>query len=399
MVVDDTTAPAATAAAAPSGDGLSALAMQQVTDIIQSTMTASVEGVVAKISAAYQPQMVQAAAARTAAQADAAKAQKALEALQAQTAAAELARQASLLPPRSIDDEQKANARVRGHARNPGRLEELRRQLVGKGLTEEQLQRVANMMDDNQKVPVLSPFPSSSMHVPPTAWALGALGGVGSASFATGPGGPADDLFARVQAQGFAAPDEPKTQMEVLAVTLAAAANGGKAPKKFTLPASYKAWVAKLREEGWTSPSLHDTNPKYYWALEWIRQTVEYVNFQHSWQVASLYFEHVMFEWGKLWLDPSTWSVTEEFRRGHIAAAVHPRLLEQARTESSKGKSASGSASKWERKGTKARVNASDTWCGCHEMYYEEEDDHHWDTATQTGTCKVANAGKKKKKK
>ena len=95
--------------------------------------------------------------------------------------------------------------------------------------------------------------------------------GAESASFSSGMAPPAASLFSRIQPQGFAAPDPTtRTPFGLLAETLVAAANGGRPPKAFTLPASYNAWVKKLREHGWSTPELHPTNPKYYWALEWV---------------------------------------------------------------------------------------------------------------------------------
>ena len=308
-----------------------------------------------------------------------------------------------MLPPRVID-ESRGNERLRGHARNPARLDELRRQLMHKGLSEEQLQRVADMMDSNEQVSPPPPLRQYTPRMTPPAWVLG--GGVGSASFATAPGGPAGDLFSRIQAQGFTAPDKATTPMEKLAETLISAANGGKAPKAFALPASFGEWVLKIREEGWATPDLHATNPKYYWALEWIRQTVEFINFEYSWAVAGEYFDRVMFEWKNSWLDPSTYAAKEVFKCGHIRAAVMERCLTDAcKAAEKKGKSKGAtSTSKWAAKGTKARVNATDTWCSCHQLYYLAADDHHWDATTSTGTCLVAKSraaggGARKKKK
>ena len=399
-------------------DSLSPVMQQQVLDMIKSSMDRAVGDVVKKIADAHKPQLdLQADQLReaTRAQQEAAEARRAadqalqqsradLQALRDQQAAADEARRVALLPHRAID-ETRDNGRLRGHARNPGRLEELRRQLVGKGLNEDQIQRVANMMDANEKVSSTPPA-QNTQHALPPLWALGAVGGNTAASFATAPGGPADSLFSVLRAQGFATPEAATTPMEVLAetVTLASAANGGKAPKTFALPTSYKAWVLKLREQGWATPALHALNPSHYWALEWVRQTVEFVHFEYSWAVASVYFERLMFEWGKGWVDPSTYSAMEEFKCGHIEASLVPRLLEYAWKKKGKtsGASSSSTVSKWERKGTKDRVNASDTWCACHELFYLVADDHHWDAATETGTCMVAKSrkggGKKKKK-
>ena len=47
------------------------------------------------------------------------------------------------------------------------------------------------------------------------------------------------------------------TPFGFLVETLVCAANGGKAPKAFELPASYSAWVLKLRERDWAAPELH----------------------------------------------------------------------------------------------------------------------------------------------
>ena len=134
------------------------------------------------------------------------------------------------------------------------------------------------------------------------------------------------------------------TPFGLLAETLVAATNGGKPPKAFSLPASYGAWVKKLREHGWSTPELHATNPKYYWALEWVRQTVEFINFEHSWAVVGEYFEftRVMVEWKINWLSSrSTLTVKEVFKCGHIRAAVKSRLLTESLTEVGQKKTSS----------------------------------------------------------
>jgi hypothetical protein len=389
-----------------------------VVDIIKKSMEAAVNSVVADISKAYEPQMLQqaelirttrsaqlaSASALHQAETDRSRVETDLLALQQQNAASDLMRRQVHLPSRSID-EANDNGRLRGHARNPARLAELERQLVGKGLTRDQLLRVADMMDDNEQV---SPPPHavpSTQHALPPAWVLGL--GAESASFSSGMGPPSASLFSRIQAQGFAAPDPATTPFGLLTETLAAAANGGKPPKAFTLPASYGEWVKKLREHGWSTPELHSTNPKYYWALEWVRQTVEFINFEHSWAVAGEYFTRVMAEWKNNWLSPSTLAAKEEFKCGHIRAAVKSRLLTESLTEvgqkkTSRSTTSTPYASKWVTKGTKNRVNTTDTWCACHQRFYRAGDDHHWDAKTGTGTCMVASAksggGKKKKK-
>ena len=94
--------------------------------------------------------------------------------------------------------------------------------------------------------------------------------GAESTSFSSGMGPPSESLFSRIQVYGFTTPDPVTTPFGLVTETLVAAANGGKPPKAFTLPASYGAWVKKLREHGWSTPELYPTNPKYYWALEWV---------------------------------------------------------------------------------------------------------------------------------
>ena len=275
-----TTTPTMSQRSSSSTDGaaLSTTQHQQVVDIITTSMTAAVimNSVVADISKAYEPQLRhQAELIRTTravhlpsasvlhqAETDRSRVETDLLALQQQNVVSDLTRRQVHLTSHSID-EANDNGRLRGHARNPVRLTELKRQLVGKGLimTREQLLRVADMMDDNDQV---SPPPhavTNTQHALPPAWVLGV--GAESASFSSGMGPPSARLFSRIQAQGFAATDPVTTPFGLLPKTLAAAANGGKPPKAFTLSASYGEWVKKLREHGWSTPELHTTNPKY----------------------------------------------------------------------------------------------------------------------------------------
>ena len=63
---------------------------------------------------------------------------------------------------------------------------------------------------------------------------------------------------------------------------------------------------------------------------------MEFINFEHSWAVVGEYFTRVMAEWKNNWLSPSTLAAKEEFKCGHIRAAVKSRLLTESLTKISK---------------------------------------------------------------
>ena len=146
-----------------------------------------------------------------------------------------------------------------------------------------------------------------------------------------------------------------------------------KAEKKVTDPPSYKEWVLQLRDRGWSTPLLCSTNPAQYWALEWLRQSVEYLNFEHGWAVASFYYERVVYEWKKNWIVVADYTESEEFKRGHIEAAIVSRISEAAYKAKGKSKPAATTATAgYVQKGSAVimRKSATDTWCDHHKRWY-----------------------------
>jgi hypothetical protein len=305
----------------------------------------------------------------------------------------------TVLQNRSID-EALDNTRLRGGAQRMGPREaSIRRTLQGKGMTEDEILRIVDIMSASQQVPPPAHSAARTQCAPP-AWVLGEDS---SRQVPGAPGGPPSDLYASLQ-EGFLLGPEEESMMGLLTKTFMPS----KAEKKVTAPPSYKEWVLQLRDRGWSTRLLFSTNPAQYWALEWLRQSVEYLNFEHGWPVASFYYEHVVYEWKKNWIVVADYTESEEFKRGHIEAAIVSRISEAAykakgRTRPATTATGAAAGSGYVQKGSTVRKNPTDTWCDHHKRWYPKDEDHVWDALTKTGSCNVAKSqgggwrGKKKK--
>ena len=80
--------------------------------------------------------------------------------------------------------------------------------------------------------------------------------------------------------------------------------------------------------------------------------------------MASFYYERVMLEWKKNWIVISDHTESEEFKRGHIEAAIVSRISEQAYKAKGKSKTtgAASTTSPYVAKGSTTRQSATDTW-------------------------------------
>jgi len=291
---------------------------------------------------------------------------------------------------RSLDDVGAPNTqRLRGVQRTPRRLDQVRRefQAQGRALSEEDVAIFASLLDQGAQVgPLPSPSPRSGL-----SGVSGLLGGVAGAAAGRGQQASLLDDF---RSAGLA---EILPEDKVSHVIRDFLRKETEQKGDFKPPASYKEFTTLLRKSGRATRDSLDANPDRFWDIEWIRQSVEYLNDEFSWKVAGAYFQALMKEWQGGWLTPSDYASGEFFRQGHILGALHQQCYHTALFAGS-AKDKPGSAGSTSTSGAVSKQSPTDQWCGFHKRFYPRELNHWYDTTAKSGSChaaKNAAAGKK----
>ena len=290
---------------------------------------------------------------------------------------------AACLPPRVMAVDK--GSRPRGGAeRNPLREDFIKRMYLARGLEAEEMEEIMATMDLGQKV---RPSPDSrASSLLSGVWGRG-VGRQGA------PDQPAPGFYQQlVEARMAPATDEVAFGRGIADMFRA---QGEKAAVKEAKLSSYKDFLSKFEENGWLTRQKLEDEPNNYWAFMWVKSGVEWLNVKHDWAVAYEYYKRLTKVILRGWVDPVVSAAMEEFRVGNIRGSLHEQCYNDARHEHP-AKSGGGGGG-FEKKGTKNRVNPTDTWCGFHNLYYAAGDNHRWDKKAETGTCNMAKAELKRK--
>jgi hypothetical protein len=121
--------------------------------------------------------------------------------------------------------------------------------------------------------------------------------------------------------------------------------------------------------------------------MEWIRQSVEYLNDEFGWTVAGDYFQALMKEWQGGWLTPSDYASSEFFRQGHILGALHQQCYHTALFAATARVAPAKTGGATATSGSATKKAPTDLWCGYHKRFYAQQYGHWWDSKKKEGSC------------
>jgi hypothetical protein len=278
-----------------------------------------------------------------------------------QAAAAEAAKLAQLAAPLLLNrgvpiDEEK---RLRGgEERRPGREKEVERHLLETGaVTAEEYAKIKAVLAEGSKVPNPSLFEFYSD--------------------VASDGRQGAGLFAKLRREGITAPSDVSSSSALLdtvvrELTDRSVKEGKKGTIKFK---SFEEFYTKFVSLKLMGPRLAESDSQTYWQVDWHVKSVTLVFTKYGWPCAGAYHDRVMEEWTEGLLDLDSFTSSQEFMGGHLAAAVHKDALLGARIDfplpsKNKGGGHAGSG------GATAKAKTTDTWCEHHKLWWPAGSKH-----------------------
>ena len=274
----------------------------------------------------------------------------------------------SVLPPRELNPEE--GGRVRGTRRASNRVDVMRRTHVDSG----------NLaLDDHGRVASL--LHSTQVGLPPTSPLSPLLFEDEGLSRSASP-----EMFQSLRDAGMA--KQALGDAAASAVVSMFRLQAEKELKKAADFKSYSDFSAHFQKMNLLNRRGLSSDPDRYWAMKWVKDSVEYLTVTFNWPVARKYYQLVMDDWSKGFIDPTTHSESDACLMGDVKGALHQVnfLLAHGEFHAHGSSKSSGKSSK----GTKTRQQASDTKCDHHNLFYPKFLDHSWDAKTKTGTCNFA---------
>jgi hypothetical protein len=270
-----------------------------------------------------------------------------------------------LLPPRSLDKQQDARL-MGGAARIPSRLAAVGRSFLDTNEIEQsEFAKLGQGLNMGSQVPHTSTRIASLV-----GW------GVGSES-------QSSPLLSALQQGGLARRDGSGAEALLGGIFSELQSRATKDTEKAVQPAikDFAAFYSKLMKLKVLAPALVYTDPQAYWAMDRHLKSVLLVTTQHGWPVAADYHMREMQLWASGHHDTTLYTESPEYQSGHFEAALSRDSLYMALLTVTDRPKAPNANLRGERKtttrsasytpnGTVDKVNATDTYCGHHKLYY-----------------------------